>query len=1168
MNTEEYFKKLEEEVRICYAVAEQAREKQLDPMNKVEIPIARTLAEKVVGLISVVYPQVNDERIVKRILELEKEYGALDYGVVFKIAEEIAREKFCKFESLLQAMEAGIRVGFAYFTLGVVSSPIEGFTELKIGKTKDGNEYFIPYFSGPIRSAGTTASCMALILIDYIRQLFGYAKYDPDEKEIKRIVVEIFDYHERITNLQYLPTEEEAEFLARNLPIQISGEPSEDREVSNYKDLQRVSTNFIRGGLCLIFAEGLCQKAQKAQRLLKNLQAKGFKISDWGFLDEYLILHKKREKGTTDTSPTYIKDLVAGRPVFGHPSRSGGFRLRYGRSRVSGFSGTSISPATMGISNCFLSTGTQLKVEKPTKGCIITSCDSLEGPIIKLINGSVKKIRTLEEAKRIYGNVSEIIYFGDILFSFGDLLNRNYELMKPGFVEEWWWLELKKLNGALENKLIKINLDDIDKFNITFDRAKELSELIKVSLHPKYIFYWSQISKEEFIELLYYLANAILSTGKIILPFREADKEKFLKAKRALELLGIEHEVTIENIVIEGDAKALFANVGIDLSLLDKNNYKINEKIIEIIEKIEKEYKEKKVLEIINFLSNYKIKDKAGTFIGARMGRPEKAKLRRLVGNPSVLFPVGAEGGRFRSVNEAEEVGSVKAEFPIYFCGNCNKETIYYLCEDCGKETRFRYYCKLCHNVFESKICPEHKIGQRYFSRKIDMKHYFKKACETIGMGREEVPVLIKGVKGTSNENHIPENLAKGILRAKYGLAVNKDGTIRYDGTEAPITHFKPKEAQVSFKKLKELGYEKDVYGKELENDEQILELKPHDIFIPACPDTLDERGDDVFIKICNFIDELLVKFYKLPAFYNIKKREDLIGQLTACISPHNCACVVSRIVGFSKEQVLFASPYMHAACRRDVDGDEFAIMMLLDTLINFSRQYLPSHRGGTQDAPLVLNARIRAGEVDDQILDFENVFEYPLELYELGEAGGHYPSEIKLDNVKFRLAKGIDCFSGIGFTHDTNDFNYGITNSSYKTIPNMAEKVKAQMDLDDKLRSVDASDVARLVIDRHFMRDLRGNLRKFFEQEFRCVACNVKYRRPPLSGKCEACGGKIIFTIAYGSIVKYLEQAVFLANKYAVPEYIKENLLLTKLYIESVFGKETEKQTNLLGFG
>jgi len=184
--------------------------------------------------------------------------------------------------------------------------------------------------------------------------------------------------------------------------------------------------------------------------------------------------------------------------------------------------------------------------------------------------------------------------------------------------------------------------------------------------------------------------------------------------------------------------------------------------------------------------------------------------------------------------------------------------------------------------------------------------------------------------------------------------------------------------------------------------------------------------------------------------------------------------------------------------------------------------------------------------------------------MYELAEKGGHHSSEIKIDTVKFRLAKGIDPFFGTGFTHDTDNFNNSVTNSSYKTIPNMAEKVKQQMDLVDKLRAVDSSDVARLIIDRHFMRDLRGNLRKFFEQEFRCVACNTKYRRPPLTGKCESCGGKIIFTISYGSIVKYMEQAIFLAEKYKVPAYIYENLLLTKKYIESVFGKETEKQVGL----
>ena len=99
-------------------------------------------------------------------------------------------------------------------------------------------------------------------------------------------------------------------------------------------------------------------------------------------------------------------------------------------------------------------------------------------------------------------------------------------------------------------------------------------------------------------------------------------------------------------------------------------------------------------------------------------------------------------------------------------------------------------------------------------------------------------------------------------------------------------------------------------------------------------------------------------------------------------MAPHNCAGVICRFIGFSNTQGLFASPYMHAAIRRDCDGDEAAIMLLGDVLLNFSREFLPSHRGGTQDAPLVLNAKIDAGEVDDQILDFEFLREYPLELY------------------------------------------------------------------------------------------------------------------------------------------------------------------------------------------
>jgi DNA polymerase II large subunit len=428
MSTQIYFENIKKEVDRIYSVAEEARAKGYDPVNEVEIPLAMSMAEKVVGLISTIYPQMKNSGITERILELEKNYGKLDTTIVFKIAEEVAKQKFCKFNNLLESMDAGIRVGFAYATLGVVSSPIEGFTGLKIRKTRNNQEYIEASFSGPIRSAGTTASCVVLILIDYLRELFGFAKYDPTEEEIKRMYSEMEHFHERIANLQYMPTEKESDFLARNLPIQIAGDASEKIEVPNYKNLERVDTNYLRSGFCLILGEGLAQKAAKGFRLLNAAKRNGIVCTGFDFLEEYIKIHEKRAKGKKDESPTYMKDLVAGRPVFGHPAKSGGFRFRYGRGRVSGFSAVSLSPATMAVTDDFIAIGTQLKIEKPTKGCVTTVCDSIDGPIVKFFNGSVKKIISLDEIKSSYSDIEEIIYLGDILFPFSDILNRNAQL--------------------------------------------------------------------------------------------------------------------------------------------------------------------------------------------------------------------------------------------------------------------------------------------------------------------------------------------------------------------------------------------------------------------------------------------------------------------------------------------------------------------------------------------------------------------------------------------------------------------------------------------------------------------------------------------------------------------------------------------------------------------
>lgn len=1199
--SEKYFESLAKEIERNYKVAEKARAKGLDPADNVESSLALTMAAKVVKLIATKYPQLDNEEIINRILELEEEFGALEPQVSFKIAEEVAKEKYCKFDTKLEAMDAGIRVGFAYTTMGVVASPLEGYTELKTGKTQIGETYLKAYFSGPIRSAGTTASCVALMLIDFIRQLFGYAKYDPTEEECKRYVTEIHDYHDRITNLQYLPTEDEILFIAKNLPFQICGDPTESKEVSNYKDLPRIDTDFIRGGMCLVYGEGLAQKAAKGLRLLGKVQNSGIKVNDWEWLEEYVELHEKREKGKTDSSPTYIQDLVAGRPVLGHPGK--GFRFRYGRSRVAGFSAVSIHPATMAVTNDFIATGTQLKLEKPTKGCIVSPCDRMDGPIVKFKNGSVKKLQEYEEAKMVYDEIEEIIYMGDMLFPLGDVINRNAILVKPGYVEEWWGLELEKAvnenlsnpksaRGEQDNKQgrsieqerdgLTIGDNKINYFNISLDEAISLSEKYNLPLHPSYIYYWTELNYDQFLGFIDWIEHARINNGKLLYPYNFSEKERFQIGKRALELLGVPHSVSTENIVLEKiETQALLLNLGFNKDYVKEIHFngridfkehktKINKIKQKEGSKVRENGKEEEsggidegeiVLEIINKLSDFKIKDKAGEFIGSRMGRPEKAKLRKLTGSPNVLFPIGEEGGRLRSVNEAVNVGSVKSEFPFNYCKKCARESIYRVCEICGEKNEQRNFCKVCKREVGPEGCETHQLANKFKAGRIDIKHYFEKAREKLGLLKVELPELIKGVRGTSSEEHNIENLIKGILRAKYKLCVNKDGTVRYDVTEIPLSHFRPKEIEVSISRLRGLGYTKDCNGKDLVSDDQILELKPHDILLPCNTLSGDERGDDVFVNLCNYVDELLVKFYGLKSFYNIKKRDDLIGQFGACMSPHNCAGVVCRFIGFTKLQGLVASPYLHAAMRRDCDGDEACIMLLLDVLINFSRSFLPSHRGGTQDAPLVLNGKILAREVDDQILDFELVNNYPLELYEKAEQKLH-SSEIEIEMVKQRISRNEDPYVHTGFTHDVTDFNMGTTCSSYKTLPTMKEKVEGQMILCSKLRSVDQGDVARLIIDRHFMRDLKGNLRKFSQQSFRCSICNEIYRRPPLSGKCSKCNrGRLIYTISYGSIVKYLEPALDLTKNFDVPPYIKQDLELTKKYIESIFGKDTEKQ-------
>jgi len=1193
-----YFDELKAKIAKAYSAAEKARKKGFDPQPAIEVSLAENMAERVVGIISVVAPQLANSRVVNRIIDLEKQYGALDWRVALKIAEEVSQEKLCKFETKQEAMEVGIRTGLAYMTLGVVSSPLDGLVSLDIKKRMDGKgEYFCLSYAGPIRNAGGTAAASSVIIADYVRKKMGYGTYDATEDEIKRANTELLDYHERVANLQYFPSELEVAFLLRNLPVEVGGEPSEKIEVSNYKNLPRTKTPLIRSGYCLVLSAGLSLKAPKLWKQLASW-GKEFGMEHWNWLEEFIKIQKQakakgqKESKSTGLKPdyTYIADLVAGRPVLGYPLRPGAFRLRYGRTRTSGYSSHAVHPATLSLLDNYIATGTQLKMERPTKATTLSSCDTMEGPIVKLDDSSVVMVDTEEQAKKLSSRVKEILFIGDLLICYGDFFNRAHPLVKPGYCEEWWTQEVEKAAvnlfgtidyyklaelAGLQQSFVEKLMKDPWHNNPTAKQAIEISEKLKVPLYPRYTYHWKDISKEQLTELMGWLAAADTSRiEEIKIPYAA---EKNASSKRILELLGTPHHVEDGFVIIENDwARAFAYSLGLDEKEVSEQQKKISES------------SGADSLEIVNSISSLPLRDKSGTYIGSRMGRPEKAKPRKLKGSPHCIFPVGEEGGKMRTVQSAVEAGKVTAEFQIFACDACNREITFKICPFCGKEAKKLYCCdKGCGNI-ETKECPRHisywcshckresdtnkcgicrgdaqrKLAKDYKTKTVEIKEMLDAATKKLGMAA--YPDVIKGVRGTSNATHTMEHLAKGVLRAKNGINVNKDGTARYDCSELTLTHFKPKEIGTSVEKLKALGYSHDIHNKPLESEEQILEIFPQDVVLPRCPVSQNEQADEFILKTAAFVDELLVKFYSLPPYYNFSSRDDIIGHIIVSLAPHTSAGVAGRLIGFSKTQCFLAHPYFHAANRRDCDGDELGFILLMDALLNFSREFLPKSRGGTMDSPLVLTSKIIPTEVDDMAFDVDIAWNYPLEFYEAAMQG-KMPWEVKIKQLK-SLLNTPGQFENTGFTHDTNDINAGVLYSAYKMLPSMEEKLKGQMELAIKIRAVDAADVARLVIEKHFIKDTKGNLRKFSTQEFRCVSCNTKYRRPPLAGKCTTpgCGGRIIFTVSEGSVVKYLEPTLSLIRKYSVSPYLKQSIELLQMRVESVFGKDKEKQAGL----
>lgn len=1149
-DVQEYFDMIERKTDEAYDAAEGARAQGRDPETKVDIPVAEDLAAKAEGLISAsMYPEIDDNGIKERIRELEEEYGKNDERVAFEIGKEIAENSFYEFDERVAAIDAGLRVGLAYMTGGIVTAPLEGIADTEIRQNDDGSDYLAVDYAGPIRSAGGTASAMSVLLADYIRKEIGMERYRPRDDEVDRYAVEVEDYFTRVTKKQYTPERKETKMIAENVPIEITGTPTEQIEVSNHKDLERVETNRIRGGMCLIYLDGLPLKASKIKRRIESY-GEEFGLMHWDWIYDYLDLqHEIHSEGSDEDeeeedgeqekayepSDKFLGNIVAGRPVFAHHGQKGGFRLRYGRSRTGGLAATSFHPATMEVCDRFMAVGTQLKTEYPGKATVSTPCDTIDGPIVRLEDGDVLQLDSREEAEEVIDAVEEILFVGDILVPFGEFVENGKELVPSPYVEEWW---ARDLEAALDEQDVDLDadLDALIKNPLDpppFRVALAISRKLDIPLHPVYTYLWHHVEWDDFAQLYRAVEETDYTDGEeLVLD---------AAAKTALEELYIPHRSTDEGVKLDEErARVVYRSLSPETMDLEEFEDDIPGGVSEAL--------------------GVEIRDQAPVFIGSRMGRPEKAERRSLKGDPRLLFPCGKEeGGRMRNLMRTyNEYGSVTQEIIQNYCDGCNRTVHFSYCPYCDEEAEPMWVCPSCgRQDTDSEQCDScGSETSRKQETEIPLKELLNKAKRNLDMRR--FPELLKSPRAVTGKFRHVEPLEKGLLRKKHDLYVNKDGTVRYDSSDLTMTHFKPREIKTSVETLRELGYEEDINGEPLERDDQVLHLKPQDIVLST--NQFNYSGAQYLYDVANFVDELLEEFYGLASYYDLEEPEDVVGELVIGLAPHTSGGIIGRIIGFTDAKGTYAHPYWHAAKRRNCDGDEDSVILLMDALLNFSRQFLPDQRGTrTMDAPLILSTLLKPDEVDDESWNVDVQSSYPASFYEATREFAS-PREVDVDIAEDAIEDGRPF--DFGFTHGTSDLEDAPIQSSYVTLGEMSEKVKVQLGLGRKTRAVKESEVAELLLTKHFISDIKGNLRAFGRQEMRCKNCNKKYRRVPLQGKCTRCGDELLLTVSEGTIRKYLIPSEEIAENFAISTYKRQQIHILKRQIQSTFGKENRQSS------
>jgi len=214
---ERYFAQIEDRLDEAWDVAEAAKEQGHDPKPKIEIPIARDMADRVENILGI-------DGVAERVRELEGEMSREEAAL--ELVTDFVEGTVGDYDSRAGKVEGAVRTAVALLTEGSSPRRSRDRPGRAAGKRRRHRiRQRLLRRSDPV--CGGTPQALSVLVADYARSLLDIDEYKPRDVEVERYAEEISLY-DKETGLQYSPKDKESKFIAQHMPVMLDGEATGD----------------------------------------------------------------------------------------------------------------------------------------------------------------------------------------------------------------------------------------------------------------------------------------------------------------------------------------------------------------------------------------------------------------------------------------------------------------------------------------------------------------------------------------------------------------------------------------------------------------------------------------------------------------------------------------------------------------------------------------------------------------------------------------------------------------------------------------------------------------------------------------------------------------------------------------------------------------------------